>query len=144
MQWGPSFLYSPSNPFFFDNGRSNPYMEVAGMDFARLVVVPHMLWTASFIANTDQGRNTLISTDPFKETYAVKIDYTGNQNYASLIVSQKDDKNTVGYFGGWTVTDALLLYSEGSMRQGSDALYPDLKKAFTCSIISGNNIPVRF
>jgi hypothetical protein len=128
LQWGPSFLYSPSNPFFYDNGRSNPYMEIQGMDFARLVVVPHTYWTTSFIANTDQGRNSLISTDPFKETYAVKIDYTGNQNYASLIVSQKDDKGTVGYFGGWTLTDALLLYSEGSMRQGSDALYPTPKK----------------
>lgn len=122
LQWGPSFLFSPSNPFFYDNGRSNPYMEISGMDFARLVIVPHMLWTTSFIVNTEQGRN--ISTEPFKETYAVKIDYTGSQNYASLILSQKDDKNTVGYFGGWTVSDAILLYSEGSMRQGSDALYP--------------------
>ena len=34
LQWGPSFLYSPSNPFFSDNGRSNPYLEVPGMDFA--------------------------------------------------------------------------------------------------------------
>ena len=129
LQWGPSFLYSPSNPFFFDNGRSNPYMEVPGMDFGRLVFVPHMLWTTSFIVNTDQGRNTLLGTDAFEKTYAVKIDYTGNQNYASLILSQKDSKDTVGYFGGWTVSDALLLYSEGSMRKGSDALYPDLRKA---------------
>ena len=128
LQWGPSFLYSPSNPFFFDNGRSNPQMEVAGMDFARVVFVPHMLWTVSFMVNTDQGRNTLISTDPFEETYAAKIDYTGNQNYASLILSHKDDDTTLGYFGGWTVSDALLLYSEGSMRQGSDALYPNLKR----------------
>ncbi|MFA5322331.1 MAG: hypothetical protein WC373_06615, partial [Smithella sp.] len=30
LQWGPSFLCSPSNPFFSDNGRSNPYMEVSG------------------------------------------------------------------------------------------------------------------
>lgn len=128
LQWGPSFMYSPSNPFFFDNGRSNAYMEVAGMDFARLVVVPHMLWTASFIANTDKGRNTLTSTDPFYETYVVKLDYTGNEGYASLILSQKNDENTVGYFGGWTVTDALLLYTEGSMRKGSNALYPNLRK----------------
>lgn len=128
LQWGPSFLYSPSNPFFFDNGRSNPYMEVAGMDFARVVIVPHMLWTASFIVNTDEGRNALISTDSFEETYALKVDFTGNQNYASLILSRKDDDNTLGYFGGWTVSDALLLYSEGSMRQGSDALYPSLKR----------------
>jgi hypothetical protein len=89
LQWGPSFMYSPSNPFFFDNGRSNAYMEVAGMDFARLVVVPHMLWTASFIVNTDKGRNTLTSTDPFYETYVVKLDYTGNEGYASLILSQR-------------------------------------------------------
>ncbi|MBN1364751.1 MAG: hypothetical protein JW976_08105 [Syntrophaceae bacterium] len=129
LQWGPSFLYSPSNPFFFDNGRSNPYMEVPGMDFGRLIIVPHMLWTASFIVNTDEGRNTLINTtDAFEKVYAIKIDFTGNQNYASLILSQRDDKNTVGYFGGWTVSDALLIYSEGSMRRGSNALYPNIKE----------------
>jgi hypothetical protein len=128
LQWGPSFLYSPSNPFFFDNGRSNPYVEVPGMDFGRLVFVPHMLWTTSFIVNTDKGRNMLLGTDPFEKTYAVKADYSGNQNYASLILSQRDSKNTLGYFGGWTVSDALLLYSEGSMRKGSDALYPNLRR----------------
>src|SRR5450759_138059 len=40
LQWGPSFLFSPSNPFFRDNGRSNPYVEVPGMDFGRLVFIP--------------------------------------------------------------------------------------------------------
>jgi hypothetical protein len=37
LQWGPSYLFSPSNPFFHDNGRSNPKKEIPGMDFARLV-----------------------------------------------------------------------------------------------------------
>ena len=40
LQWGPSFLFSPSNPFFQDNGRRNPYLEVPGMDFGRLVWIP--------------------------------------------------------------------------------------------------------
>ena len=56
LQWGPSYLISPSNPFFFDNGRSNPKKEVPGMDFARLVWLPKTEWTISLITNTDEGR----------------------------------------------------------------------------------------
>ncbi|ESP62731.1 hypothetical protein SMITH_452 [Smithella sp. ME-1] len=124
LQWGPSFLFSPSNPFFYDNGRSNPFMEVPGMDFGRVVFIPHRLWTISLMVNIDEGRNIIIGPDPFEKIYAVKIDYTGRENYASLIVSQKDHRKTLGFFGGWTVSDALLLYAEGSMQRGSDALYP--------------------
>jgi hypothetical protein len=124
LQWGPSFLFSPSNPFFRDNGRSNPYMEVPGMEFGRLVFIPHSLWTMSFIANTDEGRNNILGPDPFEKTYALKVDYTGRENYASVILSQKDNKNTLGFFGGWTLSDAVLLYGEGSMTKGSNALYP--------------------
>jgi hypothetical protein len=124
LQWGPSFLFSPSNPFFQDNGRSNPFLEVPGMDFARVVWIPHSSWTTSFIVNTDEGRNTLLGPDPFEKTYALKVDYTGRENYASIILSQKDYKKTLGFFGGWTISDAVLLYGEGSLAQGSNALYP--------------------
>jgi hypothetical protein len=30
----------------------------------------------------------------------------------------------LGFFGGWTATDALLLYGEGELSEGSDVLYP--------------------
>jgi hypothetical protein len=124
LQWGPSFLFSPSNPFFRDNGRSNPYMEIPGMDFGRLVFILHSSWTMSFIVNTNEGRNKLMGPDPFENTYALKADYTGRENYASIILSQRDNKNTLGIFGGWTISDALLLYGEGSFARGSNTLYP--------------------
>ena len=124
LQWGPSFLFSPSNPFFQDNGRSNPFLEVPGMDFARVVWIPHSSWTISVMVNTNEGRNTLVGPDPFEKTYALKVDYTGRENYASIILSQKDYKETLGFFGGWTISDAVLLYGEGSLAQGSNALYP--------------------
>lgn len=133
LQWGPSFLHSPSNPFFSDNGRSNPYIEIAGMEFGRVVFIPHRFWTVSFIAHMDEGRNDLLGLDPFEKTYAVKIDFTGRQNYASLIISDKDDGEdtpTVGFFGGWTASDALLLYVEGSLTKGSRALYPQEDTSF--------------
>ena len=63
LQWGPSYLFSPSNPFFQDNGRRNPYLEVPGMDFGRVVWIPGSSWTISFIANTDEGRNKTIGPD---------------------------------------------------------------------------------
>jgi hypothetical protein len=123
LQWGPSFLFSPSNPFFRDNGRRNPYMEVQGMDFGRLVWIPHSSWTMSAIVNTDEGRNMLLGPDPFEKTYTLKIDYSGRENYASILISQKDYNKTLGFFGGWTVSDALMLYGEGSVAKGSNALY---------------------
>lgn len=134
LQWGPSFLFSPSNPFFQDNGRRNPYLEVPGMDFGRLVWIPAAAWTVSFIANTGEGLNKatgpgrfLSSTPPppFEQTYTAKIDYAGRDNYASLMLSRRADaQNLAGFFGGWTVSDAVLLYGEGVVAQGSIGLYP--------------------
>jgi hypothetical protein len=56
LQWGPSYLLSPSNPFNQDNGRDNPYLEVPGMDYVRLVWIPSTAWSASLMVNTDEGR----------------------------------------------------------------------------------------
>ena len=134
LQWGPSFLFSPSNPFFQDNGRRNPYLEVPGMDFGRLIWIPAAAWTVSFIANTGEGLNKttgpgsfLSSTPPppFEQTYTVKLDYAGRENYASLMLSRRADaENLAGFFGGWTVSDAVLLYGEGVVTRGSIGLYP--------------------
>lgn len=126
LQWGPSFLYSPSNPFFRDNGRSNTYMEIQGMDFARVLFVPHLNWSISLIVNTDEGRQDLPNAELFERIYAIKADYTGINGYASLIYSRMDSSQSskLGFFGGWTATDALLLYAEGSVQKGSSAWYP--------------------
>lgn len=124
LQWGPSYLFSPSNPFFRDNGRSNPKREVPGMDFARIVWLPAMSWTISFIANIDEGRQEFRFFE-FDKIYAMKLDYSGQEAYASMILShQESDRNRLGAFGGWTATDALLLYGEGTISKGTDALYP--------------------
>jgi hypothetical protein len=124
LQWGPCYLFSPSNPFFADNGRSNPKREVPGMDFARLVWLPVTAWTVSLIANLDEGRQEFRSVE-FERTYALKLDYAGGEGYVGLILSHKeDDRNRLGAFGGWTATDALLVYGEGTLSKGTSALYP--------------------
>lgn len=124
LQWGPCYLVSPSNPFFRDNGRGNPRQEVPGMDFARVVWLPDPAWTLSGILNTDEGRQP-IQPALFKKTTALKLDYTGQAAYAGMILSHRErDRSRLGVFGGWTATDALLIYGEGVMHKGTDALYP--------------------
>jgi hypothetical protein len=114
LQWGPSYLLSPSNPFNQDNGQNNPMLEVPGLGYGRAVWIPSQSWTASFIANTNKGRLELIRD--FKKTYAIKLDYTIEKKYFSLIPSYREDGEfSVGFFGGWTVSDALLLHVEGSV-----------------------------
>jgi hypothetical protein len=124
IQWGPSYLLSPSNPFFTDNGLSNPQREVPGMDFARLVWIPNSMWSVSFIANVDEGRQEFIASE-FEPTYALKLDFTTYRKFASLIASYREnDRGRLGAFAGWTVSSAWLLYGEGTVSKGTNALYP--------------------
>lgn len=124
IQWGSSSFTSPSNPFFRDNGQTNPKKEIAGKDFARLIWVANPAWTASFIASLGRGR--AVYPYGFEETYAIKLDYTSYKKYFSLIGSyQEGNRSSFGAFGGWWVSDALLVYAEGSVSRGTNSLYPE-------------------
>jgi hypothetical protein len=126
LQWGPSFLVSPSNPFYANNGQANPRTEVPGMDFARLVWVPSLSWTASLIANVGKGEQDFFGE--FQPGYAFKLDYTTYKKYASLILSHRESEgDRLGAFAGWAVSDALLLHAEGAIFRGNQLYY--LEKA---------------
>ena len=113
LQWGPSYLLSPSNPFFTDNGRNNPYVEVPGLDYLRAVWLPNDIWSFSVIANIGQGMSD--PAEKFRNRYAYKVDATGYKKYGGVIVSKRESEEAdIGYYGGLTATDYLLLYLEGN------------------------------
>jgi len=113
LQWGPGWLSSPSNPFFYYNGRLNPLLEVPGKDFARIVYLPDMMWTVSLIANFAKGRSEIQPGKDFEKTYALKTDYTGEAAFGGVIFSHSEGgESNAGAFGGWTVSNATLLYGD--------------------------------
>lgn len=138
LQWGPSVLLSSSNPFNPQNGRNNPQVEVPGLGYARAVWIPSANWSVSFIANTDSGRlfnarvfgldqtsflgnAEAVESRRFKPSYALKADYTGDGKYFSIIPTYRELTGfQVGYFGGWNISDSLLLYSEGALGETTD------------------------
>ena len=100
------------------------------MDFAALSWIPNSTWSLSFRANTNEGRQVFIA-DEFERTYALKLDGTTYRKYAGLILSYREgDRARPGAFGGWTLSDALFLYGEGTVTQGTQALYPVENPAF--------------
>lgn len=135
LQWGPSVLLSSSNPFFKENGRNNTQVEVPGLGYARAVWIPDANWSLSFIANLDRGRlgrqqlfglnqGAFVGTrqgQGFQRAYALKLDWTGDGKYASFIPAYREETGyRFGAFGGWNVSDALLLYAEGAKGQFED------------------------
>jgi len=117
LQWGPSTLLSPSNPFLDRNGRNLPQFEVPGLDYVRTVWVPNSRWTLSGIANVGEGR--FESFGAFQDTYAMKLDWTVNRTQASVIASHREGgRDAVGFYGLRHVSEALLAYVEGSIAEG--------------------------
>lgn len=120
LQWGPSFLVSPSNPFIQNNGKNNPFLEVPALDYARLSWVANPTWTAQLIGNVGEGH--VETLQPFRNVYAGKLDYTGVGRYGSLIVSQREGGQAqFGGYLGLTLSDALLAHLEGSVYDNGES-----------------------
>ncbi|MGF6903698.1 hypothetical protein [Paraburkholderia sp. GAS348] len=151
LQWGPSQLLSPSNPFNQNNGKNNPAIEQPGQDYGRVVVIPNSSWTLSLIANTGVGRleDSGEETGPFHKAYAAKLDYTADRGYFSVIASKRETTPyRIGYFGGWTVSDALLTYSEGSVAVSHNSSTPrtdyDILVGAAYTLAAGPTITVEY
>lgn len=74
-------------------------------------------------------------SEDFERSYALKLDYTGQSGYFSLIPSwRKDTRYRLGFFGGWTVSDALLVYAEGSLGEHRRKLSPSVERCLAGSL----------
>jgi hypothetical protein len=123
LLWGPSFLASPSNIIFKDTEKINPKSEVEGKYLAKALYVPNAAVTVSVIAQTQKDENERRET--LKQLQALKADLLGGNYLVSVIAyHRQDDRLRLGSFGQWTASDALLLYYDGIVSRGTDALYP--------------------
>ncbi len=133
LQWGPSYLRTPSNPFFRDNGRDNPKKEVEGKEFLKFVYLPNDWMTVSVISHLQQGgmrAETSVTDTDFKHQHALKLDMIGADYNASLVLSKQEGGNeTLAGFVQATLNDALLAYFDGALKRGNHALYPRLDSA---------------
>ncbi|WDD90534.1 hypothetical protein Bsp3421_000392 (plasmid) [Burkholderia sp. FERM BP-3421] len=123
LLWGSAILLSPSNPFFAETGKTDPVRELLGRDFVRVTAQLAPAWSIEGIRNFHV--DTRDAAKPyFSPVGALKLNWTGEAAQASVLVSHRDNGvNRLGAYGTWTASNALLLYADGSLGQGNNALF---------------------
>ena len=119
LAWGPATFRSPSNPFYFDAGRTNPLAAPSGVDLARVThAVGSLRVTAAWVESTSQlptapdlGRTALLKLDQQGDNYLISLN-TAHQTASA------GGAHFTGGFAQFTPSDAWLLYAEfGAARQ---------------------------
>ena len=110
LSWGPATFRSPSNPLYFDSGRTSPLIATPGVDLTRYTYslgdfrlnVARVFATDQLNPKVDLGQSTVL-----------KIDHQGDGHLLSLsMVRSKDRGDYVGGFLQYAPDDAWLLYGE--------------------------------
>jgi hypothetical protein len=120
LTWGPGNFRSPSNPLYFDAGRTDPLRDVPGVDLARLT------WTQGPLSlmlarELDVGHNNPAVTP--KPTTLAKADLRGQDTQLSAIVgNQVWGAPFYGGFAQATLGQAWLVYGEWGSGQRTQAL----------------------
>ncbi|MBI5919495.1 MAG: hypothetical protein HY849_09020 [Nitrosomonadales bacterium] len=132
LNWGPAQFRSPSSPFYFDNGRSDPMRELSGVDALKLSWTPGIATTLSLARITGSGH---VAQDQWRDSWLLKADQRGDDWAGGLALARTPGQGTfVGLHGQFTASDALLLYAEVASSSRSNALQSSSDATLSFSI----------
>jgi len=122
MNWGAAQFRSPSSPFYFDNGRSDPMRELVGMDALKLAWTPDM--RSSFnLARIVRSGYGAAQPDMWRDSWLAKLDQRGDEwAYGAVAVNAPNLPTFYGAHGQMALNDAWLLYGEAGSSARPSAL----------------------
>ncbi len=122
LNWGPAQFRSPSSPFYFDNGRSNPMRELSGVDAVKLAWTPDAKLALNLAYVLDNG-DAASADDGWRHTWLLKGEWRGDDWTGGLILAQAaGHKPFYGAYAQWTLDEAWLLYGEADSATRANAL----------------------
>ncbi len=138
LNWGPAQFRSPSSPFYFDNGRSDPMRELIGMDTVKVTWTPDMQSSFTLARVVGAGRVAPVS-DEWRNTWLLKADQRGD-GYAVGVVAAKAALNAAFYgaHGQYSVGDETLLYAEMGSSEQPSALQSPADVALPFSVLAAS------
>lgn len=124
LTWGPAQFRSPSNPFYFDSGRSNPMRELSGVDVLKFSWTPDVLHSVQLVRLTGSGHRQpwLASRD---DGWLLKADWRNDGRAAGLAIAHSPER--APFYGAhvqYSPSDAWLLYGEVGSGSRDQALMP--------------------
>ena len=132
LTWGPGNFRSPSNPLYFDAGRTDPLREVAGVDLVRLT------WThgpvSAMLAHEQDAGHLDRAATPERVTLG-KVDLRGaDWQISGVLATPVWGTTFLGAFAQATLGQAWLVYGEigsGRRRQALEAAAEPFAAPFT-------------
>ncbi|MEI8362487.1 MAG: hypothetical protein WCG35_04620 [Betaproteobacteria bacterium] len=122
LNWGAAQFRSPSSPFYFDNGRSNPMLELSGVDVVKVTLATDKHGSAQVGYVVDSGYQSP-QPDPWRNSWLFKVDRHGDRWAAGVaIVKPQVRSDFFGVNGQISINDALMLYTEMSSATQSNVL----------------------
>jgi hypothetical protein len=112
LNWGAGQFRSPSSPFYFDNGRTDPMRELVGMDMMKVSWTPDMQHSAHLVRVVRSGYGAT-QPDAWRSSWLVKLDRRSDElAYGAVAVKAPHLGAFCGAHGQYTVSDELMLYGE--------------------------------
>ena len=133
LNWGAGQFRSPSSPFYFDNGRTDPLRELVGMDVLKLSWTPDMRSSINLARIVRSGYGAM-QPDVWRESWLAKFDQRGHEwAYGVVAVKAPHLPAFYGAHGQVTMSDALMLYGEAGSSARAFALQSpaDVMQPFT-------------
>lgn len=122
LNWGGGQFRSPSSPFYFDNGRSNPMRELSGMDAVKVSWTPSVS-TALTVARLAGSGHRAAGNDSWRNGWLAKWDQRGEDWATGLVAAQAAGQSAFfGMHGQQTLGEAWLLYGEAGLGRRSPEL----------------------
>ena len=134
MNWGPAQFRSPSSPFYFNNGRTNPMQELSGVDALKLSWTPDMNNTLMVSHLSGSGH---IAQNTWSNSWLFKADRRNDSWVNGLVLEHTPQQGA--FFGGHTqfsANDALLWYAEASSSTLAKALQSPSDLTVPFSVVS--------
>jgi hypothetical protein len=112
LNWGAGQFRSPSSPFYFDNGRTDPMRELVGMDMMKVSWTPDMQNSAHLVRVVRSGYGAA-QPDAWRNSWLVKLDQRSDElAYGAVAVKAPHLGAFYGTHGQYTLSDELMLYGE--------------------------------
>ena len=112
LNWGAGQFRSPSSPFYFDNGRTDPMRELVGMDMMKLSWTPDMQ-SSTTLARIVRSGYGAAQPDAWRDSWLAKFDQRESAlSYGLVAVKAPHLGAFYGAHGQYTMSDEVMLYGE--------------------------------
>jgi hypothetical protein len=112
LNWGAGQFRSPSSPFYFDNGRTDPMRELVGMDVMKVSWTPDMQSSTTLARIVRSGYGTA-EPDAWRDSWLAKFDQRESALSWGLVAAKAPHLGAFyGAHGQYTMSDEVMLYGE--------------------------------